>query len=77
MPNVVFNVDLMYRVSLNDDDMVRLPIIKELVLKQLQREIPGYYYLQVQDLGIVTVEPITEGYGTTAMLDYFISRLKK
>lgn len=77
MPNIVFNVDLMYRVFLDDVHTVRLPIIKELVLKQLQREIPGFYLLQVQDLGTVEVEVITEGLGTTAILENFISRLKE
>jgi len=77
MPNIVFNVDLMYRVYLHEDDVVRLPIIKELLNKQLRDSVPAFTNLQIQDLGVITVEPIIDGYGTTAMLEYFIGRLKK
>jgi len=77
MPNIVFNVDLMYRVHLLDDDMARLPIIKEMLNKYLRESVPVYTLLQIQDLGVVTVEPILDGKGATAILEDFISRLKR
>jgi len=77
MPNIVFNVDLLYRVYLDDRDLDRLPIIKEFIHIRLLGIIPSTFLLEVQDLGGVEVEPITEGLGTTALLQNFIDRLKK
>jgi len=77
MPNIVFNIDLMYRVYLHENDVVQLPVIKELVLKQLQRQVPAFVYVPTQDIGLVTTELVIDGFGSTAMLEHFIGRLKK
>jgi hypothetical protein len=77
MPNIVFNVDLLYRVYLDEKDLDRLPIIKEFIHKRLEGIIPVGFFIEIQDLGTIQVEPVIEGLGTTALLQNFIDRLKK